>query len=170
MRKLSANHKAEIERYTAIDYGSLTRLTYLWEFDRAYQCPTWGYPTEEAYYRDASSVDALLAVRVPLLALNAADDPIASRWALPYPEARQNPYTVLCTTSLGGHLGWFEVGGGRWHRKPVSTFLSFYFSLFSFGPSLSSYLGSSLPPPPALAGLTMPPPPFTPGGSRKALY
>ena len=121
MRKLSANHKAEIERYTSIDYKELTQLTYLWEFDRAYQCPTWGYPTEEAYYRDASSVDALLGVRVPLLALNAADDPIASRWALPYPEARRNPYTVLCTTSLGGHLGWFEVGGGRWHSKPVSA-------------------------------------------------
>ena len=119
MRRLSANHKEEIERYTPIDYESLTRLTYLYEFDRAYQCPTWGYPTEEAYYRDASSVDSLLAVRVPLLALNAADDPIASRWALPYSEALQNPYTVLCTTSLGGHLGWFEVGGGRWHSKPV---------------------------------------------------
>lgn len=27
-------------------------------------------------------------------------------------------------TSLGGHLGWFEVGGGRWFVKPVSIIQS----------------------------------------------
>ena len=40
------------------------------------QGPTWGYPTEGAYYRDASSCDPLLAVRVPLFAINANDDPV----------------------------------------------------------------------------------------------
>ncbi|RYP29183.1 hypothetical protein DL767_006876 [Monosporascus sp. MG133] len=124
MRRLSATHKEEIQKYTNVDYDHLTKLTYLHEFDRAYQCPTWGYPTETAYYRDASSVDSLLAVRIPLLAINAVDDPIASYLALPFGEARQNPYTVLCTTSLGGHLGWFEIGGGRWHGKPVTNFFN----------------------------------------------
>lgn len=124
MRQLSKNHKDEIQRFTSIDYDKLMQLTYLYEFDRAYQCPMWGYPTEEAYYRDASSVDSLLAVRIPTLCINAVDDPIAHHEALPYGEARQNPYTVLCTTSLGGHLGWFEIGGGRWHAKPVGFSLS----------------------------------------------
>jgi predicted alpha/beta-fold hydrolase len=101
--------------------SELNKVKYLYEFDRAYQCPTWGYPTEDAYYRDASSVDSLLAVRIPLLALNAEDDPISVKMGLPYPEAAKNPYTVLCTTSLGGHLGWFEMDGGRWHGKPVSS-------------------------------------------------
>ncbi|KAI8965714.1 AB-hydrolase YheT [Daldinia sp. FL1419] len=124
MRALSSRHKEELDKYTNIDTGHLLSLTYLYEFDRAYQCPTWGYPTEEAYYRDASSSDSLLAVRIPLLAINAEDDPIASKLALPYAEASTNPYTVLCTTSLGGHLGWFEIGGGRWHGKPVCNFLN----------------------------------------------
>ncbi|KAJ1329498.1 hypothetical protein MN608_06234 [Microdochium nivale] len=124
MRKLAADHKEELIKFTNIDYNTLTKLTYLHEFDRAYQCPTWGYPTEDAYYRDASSVDALLAVRTPLLCLNAEDDPIASKWGLPKPEAAQNPYTVLCTTSMGGHIGWYEIGGGRWHAKPIFNFLN----------------------------------------------
>ena len=46
---------------------------------------------------------------------------VASPKAIPYDEFRVNPHTVLCTTSLGGHLGWFESGGGRWFVKPVST-------------------------------------------------
>jgi predicted alpha/beta-fold hydrolase len=36
----------------------------------------WGYPTVGAYYRDASSVDSLLAIRVPFFAINAEDDPV----------------------------------------------------------------------------------------------
>lgn len=37
---------------------------------------SWGYPTENAYYRDASSSDAVLAIRIPFLALSALDDPV----------------------------------------------------------------------------------------------
>ncbi|KAI0379904.1 AB-hydrolase YheT [Hypomontagnella monticulosa] len=124
MRTLSMRHKEELDKYTNIDTESLFKLKYLYEFDRAYQCPTWGYPTEEAYYRDASSSDSLLAVRIPFLGINAVDDPIASNLSIPYAEASTNPYTVLCTTSLGGHLGWFEIGGGRWHGKPICNFLN----------------------------------------------
>ena len=40
------------------------------------QCPTWGYPTEDAYYRDASSADAMLAIQIPFLAIQAEDDPV----------------------------------------------------------------------------------------------
>lgn len=39
---------------------------------------TWGYPTENAYYRDASSSDAVLAIRIPFLAISALDDPVSN--------------------------------------------------------------------------------------------
>jgi uncharacterized protein len=83
------------------------------------QGAAWGYPTVGAYYRDASSSDSLLAIRIPFLALHARDDPIAVDEALPRNEIAQSPYGVLCTTSLGGHLSWFELGGGRWFAKVV---------------------------------------------------
>ena len=48
---------------------------------RALQCASWGYPTEGAYYRDASSVDSLLAIKIPFFAVQAEDDPVSStRW------------------------------------------------------------------------------------------
>jgi hypothetical protein len=40
------------------------------------QCPIWGYPTEDAYYRDASSANAVLAIQIPFLAIQAEDDPV----------------------------------------------------------------------------------------------
>lgn len=43
---------------------------------REVQCPTWGYPSEQAYYKDTSCVDSLMAIRVPFLAIHAEDDPV----------------------------------------------------------------------------------------------
>jgi hypothetical protein len=31
---------------------------------------------------------------------------------------------VLLTTNWGGHLSWFEVGGGRWFAKAVAAILT----------------------------------------------
>jgi uncharacterized protein len=120
MKELFETHVDQISKNPRIDVEKIRRLKYLYEFDRDVQGPTWGYPTEGAYYRDASSSDSLLAIRIPFFALHARDDPIAVDEALPRQEIEQNPWGVLCTTSLGGHLSWFEMGGGRWFARVVS--------------------------------------------------
>ncbi|KAG7121830.1 putative esterase like protein [Verticillium longisporum] len=124
MRNLIVGHKDSLSKFTDLDYERIEKATYIYEFDREVQCASWGYPTEDAYYRDASSCDAVIAIKIPFLAVHATDDPIAVNEAVPYQEFKTNPYTVLCTTSLGGHLSWFEMGGGRWHAKPVVNFLN----------------------------------------------
>ncbi|CAO2648326.1 Nn.00g075930.m01.CDS01 [Neocucurbitaria sp. VM-36] len=121
---LFERHREQILKNPDIDLEAVLKSRYLFEFDRHVQCPTWGYPTEGAYYRDAQSVDALLAVRIPFLGINAEDDPISSKYAIPYEEFKQNPYAVLCTTNWGGHLGTFQLGGGRWFATAASSFLS----------------------------------------------
>ncbi|KAH7411913.1 medium-chain fatty acid ethyl ester synthase/esterase-like protein 1 [Phaeosphaeria sp. MPI-PUGE-AT-0046c] len=124
LKKLYALHKDQILQNEGIDQKKVEACKYLYEFDRHVQCPTWGYPTEGAYYRDAQSVDALCAVRIPFLGINAEDDPISSKAAIPFEEFKQNPYTVLCTTDWGGHLGSFQLGGGRWFATAAAAFLS----------------------------------------------
>lgn len=119
MRKLFEKHASEITKNTNLNIDAIRSIKYLHEFDREVQCSTWGYPTEGAYYRDASSCDSVLDIRIPVLCLHARDDPIAADAAVPYDEIRLNPYVVMCATSGGGHLSWFEWGGGRWHAKPV---------------------------------------------------
>ncbi|SMR47573.1 unnamed protein product [Zymoseptoria tritici ST99CH_3D1] len=118
-------HAEQITQNKEITREKMHGLKYLHEFDRAVQCPTWGYPTEGAYYRDASSSDSVLAVRIPMLAIHAKDDPIAFDEGVPYEEIRQNPFVVICATSGGGHLGWFEWGTGtRWNVRPAANFLN----------------------------------------------
>lgn len=77
MMGLFTQHKEQILQNKAIDVDAVMKCKYLYEFDRHIQCPTWGYPTEGAYYRDSQSVDALLAARIPILGINAEDDPVS---------------------------------------------------------------------------------------------
>lgn len=43
----------------------------------------------------------------------------------------KNPFTVLCTTSTGGHLAWFQPDGGRWYTHPVRLPLIFVFHIIT---------------------------------------
>ncbi|KAG7445503.1 AB-hydrolase YheT [Guyanagaster necrorhizus] len=87
--------------------------------------PVFPFPSAKQYYTWASSHYVLPDVRVPLLALNAADDPIVQK----VPDDVDNPSVVLALTPGGGHLGWFEVGKQgsvavtRWITKPVIEWL-----------------------------------------------
>ncbi|KAL4877699.1 Alpha/Beta hydrolase protein [Aspergillus karnatakaensis] len=124
MKQLFEHHAEEVVKNPRVDAEAVRSIKYLHEFDRALQCPLWGYPTEGAYYRDSASVDSLLAIRIPFFVVQAEDDPIACVQALPFQEISQTPYGVMMTTSWGGHLGWFELGGDRWFAKPVANFLN----------------------------------------------
>jgi uncharacterized protein len=77
MVKLFERHFDQISQNPKIDVDKVRKVKYLYEFDRHVQGPTWGYPTEGAYYRDASSVDSVMAIRIPFLAIHAEDDPVS---------------------------------------------------------------------------------------------
>lgn len=72
-------------------------------------------------------------IRVPFLAINAADDPIVAH--NPTEETEHSTTCALAVTPYGGHLGWFQGGAflaglfgrglppDRWVRAPVLEFL-----------------------------------------------
>ncbi|KMP02244.1 hypothetical protein CIHG_07022 [Coccidioides immitis H538.4] len=124
MKRLFERHVDAVEKHPRVNVERVRNIKYLHEFDRELQAPVWGYPTETAYYRDASSIDSLFAIKIPFFAIQAEDDPISVKEALPYLEIQQTPYGVMCTTTWGGHLSWFEAGGSRWFTKPVTGFLN----------------------------------------------
>ncbi|KAI0776567.1 AB-hydrolase YheT [Trametes elegans] len=103
----------------------------LWDFDRYYtfeeraQGAPCTFQSPGDFYRWASSHTALADVRVPLLAVNADDDPIVRD--LPV-DVGGNPRVALVVTRGGGHLGWFasqdeSAQRTRWVKKPVLEWL-----------------------------------------------
>ncbi|KAL6825331.1 Alpha/Beta hydrolase protein [Trichoderma camerunense] len=119
LKKFLNTHEQKIMTNPDVDKNEIARIQYLHEFDRAIQKPMWKYPTETVYYREASSVNPLLSVRVPIFALNSEDDPLSPQMGLPIEEAKANPYVVLVVTSFGGHLGWFQQDGSRWFIQAI---------------------------------------------------
>lgn len=81
MKALAELHHDEISKIEGINWERIRNCKYLHEFDRELQGPTWGYPTEGAYYRDSTSVDAVMDVKVPLFIINATDDPVSNVFA-----------------------------------------------------------------------------------------
>lgn len=121
LKTLFKKHSKVTNMHPGIDIQAVQRIRYMHDFDRVVQLPMWDYPTVGAYYRDASSVDALLAVEIPFFAINALDDPVVVAETIPKEEFQVSTQAVLCTTTHGGHLGWFEFGGQRWMTKVVTS-------------------------------------------------
>lgn len=92
------------------------------DFDNAITSRTFGFADAAAYYAAAGSAARVPGVAVPLLVVQAADDPIAVERAIPHQALQENPNTILVVTPTGGHLGWcsqelgvlgvWKAGGG----------------------------------------------------------
>ena len=88
--------------------------------------PPFPFSSAKDYYVWASSHHCLGDIRVPLLAVNAADDPIVRH--VPH-DVGSNSHVALAITANGGHLGWFESGERwgevkRWITRPVIEWLA----------------------------------------------
>ncbi|KAG6832398.1 hypothetical protein H0H92_002666 [Tricholoma furcatifolium] len=85
--------------------------------------PTFPFDTAGDYYRWGSSHHAVKDIRIPFLAINAADDPVVRHVPM---DGGGNGLIVMELTPAGGHLGWFQAGNGfvdRWTTKPVLEWL-----------------------------------------------
>jgi hypothetical protein len=81
-------------------------------------CPA-AWDDVDAYYAGSSSAKRIPDVSIPLLCIQAQDDPIAPAEAIPYNAIAANPNCVLAVTPCGGHLGW-AAGPGAPFGQPWS--------------------------------------------------
>ena len=109
MRKLFAPHAHLFAGLPNYDRTLVESAKTVRDFDEAVTRVTFGFPSVDAYY-DASSSRRLIGnVKVPLLVVQAKDDPIAVRSAVPRDTIRNaapDANVILVETESGGHLGW----------------------------------------------------------------
>ncbi|TYJ51641.1 hypothetical protein B9479_007775 [Cryptococcus floricola] len=88
----------------------------------------WPFESAAEYYAWASPSNVLSGVKVPLLTINAFDDPVVDGLALPLAGMQASSHVYTAITRAGGHLGWFDgplfgppaKTKHRWILKPVS--------------------------------------------------
>ncbi|CAN6647800.1 monoacylglycerol lipase [Trichomonascus vanleenenianus] len=122
LKRLLKNHDTVLGTHPVFVAGQSKKVEYLADFDNVYTAPFFGFDTANDYYRCASPSARLMKVRCPLLILNALDDPVADGISLPFQEVERNPYSYLCATDNGGHLGWFMPYGRRWFPSVIAKF------------------------------------------------
>lgn len=102
----------------------LRRVTSIRAFDALITAPRWGYPSVEAYYRQASPLPRLLAPEPgqaalpPTLVVQALDDPWVPAAGA---QALRSPLEVVLSPG-GGHNG-FHSPGGCWSDQLVLRWL-----------------------------------------------
>lgn len=122
---LSNHYDGSLKQDQSVDHFKKNPDSYnvvtLKDFDEHFTSRLFGFNCADEYYRHASPSNRILNVRVPMILLNAADDPISSIKSIPAPEVGLNPYTMLITTTIGGHIGWFDYKGQRWNSAPSAN-------------------------------------------------
>ncbi|WEJ95237.1 hypothetical protein PSN45_002750 [Yamadazyma tenuis] len=127
LKLLKKHHKGQlkyvemVEKYS-VDPSKFT-LGHLRDFDDNFTCKLFGFNTSFEYYRHASPVQRLFKIRVPTVIVSSKDDPVCGVRSLPVEEATLNPYVTMVTTSVGGHLGWFDYSNNRWYAEPVARMM-----------------------------------------------
>ena len=116
LRRLRAKSLAKARRFPrALDARTIREARTFVAFDDGVTAPLHGFSSGTAYYAASSSGRFIPAVRRPLLALSASDDPMGPRDSLPLDAARENPHVSLEVSEFGGHVAF--VGGTPW--KPL---------------------------------------------------
>ncbi|TXG50760.1 hypothetical protein EZV62_023284 [Acer yangbiense] len=97
------------------------------EFDEGLTRVSFGFKSVDDYYSNSSSSDSIKHVRIPLLCIQAENDPIAPSRGIPREDIKANPNCLLIMTPKGGHLGWVAGAeaplGAPWTDPVVMDFL-----------------------------------------------
>ncbi|ESO99164.1 hypothetical protein LOTGIDRAFT_226275 [Lottia gigantea] len=103
------------------------------EFDDRFTAKMFGYSSWEEYYQEACIHEKVHAIEVPVLCLNASDDPFSPSHAIPVKDANNHDNVALVVTSHGGHIGFLEGIMPRHSTYMYRWFTQFMDSVFKHG-------------------------------------
>lgn len=125
LRHLRHELRASAQEVDAERKRRAARARTLREFDDVWTAPINGFDGAADYYRRCAAGPLLPEIRVPTLAVHAADDPLVP--AAAYEAARRagNPALTLVLPDSGGHVGFHAADRPEpWHDRVIEAFLA----------------------------------------------
>uniref|UniRef100_A0A0A0KNN2 AB hydrolase-1 domain-containing protein n=1 Tax=Cucumis sativus TaxID=3659 RepID=A0A0A0KNN2_CUCSA len=112
LRKIFNKHAALFTDMTGeFNIRLAAQATTVRDYDDALTRVSFGFNTVDEYYSKSSSSKFIKDVKIPLLCIQAANDPIAPNRGIPREDIEENPNCMLIVTPKGGHLGWVAGPG-----------------------------------------------------------
>lgn len=98
-------YRSFMMKKTGIPIRAFRRAQTIWDIDDV----VFGHP-DERFYVERSSHEFVKNARVPLVVVNALDDPFFDNRVSEHAReaSRLNPLVTMVTTDCGGHMGWFQ--------------------------------------------------------------
>lgn len=113
-RKLKAKILAKEAQFPGlIDPAKFDEVRTWRDFDTWFSAPVAGYETVDDFYYHSSCQHFIANSRVPLLVVNAINDPILLPACTPHDLAREHDHIFVEETTQGGHVG-FQSRHGEW--------------------------------------------------------
>lgn len=88
-----------------LDMSNLRRVRQWRDFDNFFSAPVNGYRDADDFYEQASAINFMPSITIPVLLLNAQNDPLLSPECSPEWLAETHPCIFLETPQTGGHVG-----------------------------------------------------------------
>ena len=135
MKSLAAKVASKALRFPEeIDASGVHAVRSFAEFDDRFTARIHGFRDARDYWEQSSARRFLSRIRLPVLLLNALDDPFLTQESFPFAEAHRHSSLVLEAPTNGGHLGFVET-----HRLWL-------------GHRIPEFLADFTPPPPPRKG------------------
>ncbi|KAM9840648.1 phospholipase ABHD3-like [Aulostomus maculatus] len=106
LRRAVRRHQKILEKVVDIEHVMKART--IREFDERFTSLLFGYESCTDYYHDASPDKKLPNTTVPILCLNAADDPFSPQNTFPLTIVQDLPNVALLLTAHGGHIAFLQ--------------------------------------------------------------
>lgn len=97
----------------------LERTRTIFEFDDRFTAKAFGFGDAPNYYATQSALRFLKGIRVPVLMVQAEDDPLIPFSLFERPEVAENPWIRLVKVASGGHLGFIARDQPRFWLDPL---------------------------------------------------
>ncbi len=126
IRSLKQKVIAKAKMMPQLKTAGIEEIKTLIEFDDAYTAPLHGFGSAIEYYQQCSSIHFIDQIRIPVLIVNALNDPFLSNAVNQHPALRSNPKVHFEQPQYGGHVGFtlFNQNGLYWSELRALEFIS----------------------------------------------